>query len=137
MPGGTAIATVSVPLAYPGLVLASSSGLSFTRFAALMALPWLAAIGAEYLVVRRFFASDLAAGTQPSPAARPAEVPVFALAVVAGTLAGFAVTSAAGVNPAWAALAGAAVLAGRALPQRRTTPAAIARAAESRSWCSC
>jgi arsenical pump membrane protein len=54
---------------------------------------------------------------------------VFVLAVVACTLAGFALTSAAGVNPAWAALAGAAVLAGRGLAQRRTTPAAIARAA--------
>jgi arsenical pump membrane protein len=43
--------------------------------------------------------------------------------------AGFALTSAAGVNPAWAALAGAAVLAVRALAQRRATPAAIGRAA--------
>jgi arsenical pump membrane protein len=39
------------------------------------------------------------------------------------------VTSAAGISPAWAAFAGAAVLAGRALAQRRTTPAAIGRAA--------
>jgi arsenical pump membrane protein len=34
-----------------------------------------------------------------------------------------------GISPAWAALAGAAVLAARALAQRRTTPAAIVRAA--------
>ena len=56
-------------------------------------------------------------------------MPVFVVAVVASTLAGFAVASVAGVNPAWAALAGAAVLAARALAQRRTTPAAIVQAA--------
>jgi arsenical pump membrane protein len=111
------------------LLAFAASGLSFTRFAALMALPWLAAIGAEYAVFRRFFDSDLDAGAQAPPAAEPPEVPVFVVAVVACTLAGFAVTSAAGVNPAWAALAGAAVLAARALAQRRTTPAAIAGAA--------
>jgi arsenical pump membrane protein len=40
------------------------------------------------------------------------------------------ITSAAGVNPAWAAFAGAAVLAGRALAQRATTPAGVVRAAD-------
>jgi arsenical pump membrane protein len=111
------------------LLAFAASGLSFTRFAALMALPWLVAIGAEYAVFRRFFASHLDAGAQALPAAGPPEVPVFVVAVVACTLAGFAITSVAGVNPAWAALAGAAVLAARALAQRRTTPAAIAGAA--------
>jgi len=111
------------------LLAFAASGLSFTRFAALMALPWLVAIAAEYAVFRRFFASDLNAGAQAPPAAGPPGVPVFVVAVVACTLAGFAVTSVAGVNPAWAALAGAAVLAARALAQRRTTPAAIVQAA--------
>ena len=77
---------------------------------------------AEYAVFRRFFASDLNAGAQAPPAAGPPEVPVFVVAVVACALAGFAVTSVAGVNPAWAALAGAAVLAARALAQRRARP---------------
>ena len=123
-------ASVLLPVSnLTNLLAFAASGLSFTRFAALMALPWLVAIGAEYAVFRRFFASDLDAGAQAPPAAGPPEVPVFVVAVVACTLAGFAVTSAAGVNPAWAALAGAAVLAARALAQRRTTPAAIARAA--------
>ncbi|MDA8320764.1 MAG: ArsB/NhaD family transporter [Actinomycetota bacterium] len=123
-------ASVLLPVSnLTNLLAFAVSGLSFTRFAALMALPWLAAIAAEYGVFRRFFASDLNAGAQPRHAAEPPEVPVFAVAVVACTLAGFAVTSAAGVNPAWAATAGAAVLAARALAQRRTTPAAIARAA--------
>ncbi len=111
------------------LLAFAASGLSFTRFAALMALPWLVAIGAEYLVIRRFFATDLDAGAQAPPSPEPREVPAFALATVACTLAGFVVTSALGINPAWAAAAGAAVLAGRALAQRRTTPRAIVRAA--------
>jgi arsenical pump membrane protein len=112
------------------LLAFEASGLSFTRFAALMALPWLAAIGAEYVVVRRFFAGDLAAGAQPGQEmAEPPAVPVFALATVACTLAGFVLASVAGVNPAWAAAAGAAVLAVRALARRRTTPTALVRAA--------
>jgi arsenical pump membrane protein len=112
------------------LLAFEASGLSFTRFAALMALPWLAAIGAEYVVVRRFFAGDLAAGAQPGQeVAEPPAVPVFALATVACTLAGFVLASVAGVNPAWAAAAGAAVLAVRALARRRTTPTALVRAA--------
>ena len=48
---------------------------------------------------------------------------------VAATLAGFAATSAVGINPAWAAFAGAAVLAVRALAQRRTTVTAVGRSA--------
>jgi nucleotide-binding universal stress UspA family protein len=43
------------------------------------------------------------------PGAQPAGAPVFVLAVVAATLAGFVAASAAGVNPAWAA-AGADLL---------------------------
>ncbi|QDQ16771.1 SLC13 family permease [Streptomyces spectabilis] len=111
------------------LLAFAASGLSFTRFAALMALPWVAAIAVEYVVVRRFFASDLDAGAEAPPAAGPREVPVFALATVACTLVGFVVTSAVGIDPAWAAAAGAGVLGGRALVRRRTTPTALVRAA--------
>jgi arsenical pump membrane protein len=50
--------------------------------------------------------------------------------VVALTLAGFAGASAAGVNPAWAAFAGSAVLAVRALARRRVVPASLVRAAD-------
>jgi arsenical pump membrane protein len=115
------------------LLAFSASGLSFGRFAALMALPWLAAIGAEYAVLSRFFHTDLSAGgTQPREEASSEETPLpkFTVAVVALTLAGFAIASAAGVNPAWAALAGAAVLAVRGLAQRRTSPAGLVRAAD-------
>lgn len=111
------------------LLAFAASGLGFTRFAALMALPWLAAIGAEYVVIRRFFATDLDAGAEAPAPAGPREVPVFALVTVGCTLIGFVVTSAAGINPAWAAAAGAVVMAGRALARRRTTPVAIVRAA--------
>ncbi len=112
------------------LLAFGATGLAFPRFAALMALPWLAAIATEWVVFRRFFAADLDAGAERSePPAQPAGLPVFALATVACTLAGFVVTSATGVAPAWAAFAGAALLAARALRGRRTTPAALARAA--------
>jgi arsenical pump membrane protein len=145
------------------LLAFAATGLAFTRFAGLMALPWLAALGVEYAVFRRFFAADRAdlppapdaglprgpggpaggsadgpaGGSADGPAGGSADgpaggsrVPVFTLVVLAATLAGFAVTSAAGVNPAWAALAGAAVLGGRALARRRATPLHLARAAD-------
>ncbi|MFI9051491.1 SLC13 family permease [Streptomyces sp. NPDC053427] len=110
------------------LLAFAASGLSFTRFAALMTLPWLVAITAEYVIFRRFFTTDLDAAAPAPPTAEPREVPVFALVTVACTLAGFVLTSALGINPAWAAFAGAAVLALRALAQRRTTPSAVLRA---------
>jgi arsenical pump membrane protein len=62
---------------------------------------------------------------------RATGVPVLPLAVLAGTLAGFAITSAVGVNPAWAALAGAVVLGTRALSQRRTSVTGLVRAADA------
>ncbi len=97
------------------------SGLSFTRFAALMALPWLAAIAVEYAVFRPFFRTDLAVPAAATRETDRPQVPVFALTVLGLTLAGFVVTSFAGVNPAWAALAGALVLAVPALLRKRTT----------------
>lgn len=111
------------------LLAFTASGLTFTRFAALMALPWVVAIGAEYLVLRRFFAADLPAAEPTADDGPEPELPLFALVTVACTLAGFVVASALGVEPAWAALAGALVMAGRALARRRVTPLAVVRAA--------
>ena len=108
------------------------SGLSFSRFAELMALPWLAAIGVEYAVIRRFFAADLVRSTvavTTEPTDSPG-IPVFTLSVVAATLGGFVLASAAGANPAWAALGGALALAVRALARGETTVASIARSAD-------
>jgi arsenical pump membrane protein len=116
------------------LLAFTASGLSFTRFAVLMGPAWAVAIAAEYLVFRRFFANDLKGATPdtttvaPVEAVEPVELPVFALATVACTLAGFVVASAIGIEPAWAALAGALVLAGRALVRGHTTPLAVVRA---------
>ncbi|MEW2246506.1 SLC13 family permease [Streptomyces sp. NPDC006975] len=111
------------------LLAFSVSGLGFARFAGLMALPWLAAIAVEFAVFRFFFAGDLRAGADTPDAGEPPEVPVFALVTVAGTLAGFLLASAVGLDPAWAAFAGALVLAVRALVRRRTRPSEIVRAA--------
>ncbi|MFE3070621.1 SLC13 family permease [Streptomyces sp. NPDC059247] len=111
------------------LLAFTASGLGFTRFALLMLLPWLTAIAIEYVVFRRFFTRDLAAPAAPVEPPPPAPVPLFALLTVAATLVGFAVASATGIDPAWAAAMGAAVLAVRALARRHTTPRALARSA--------
>jgi arsenical pump membrane protein len=111
------------------LLAFAASGLSFTRFAALMALPWLIAIGVEYAVFRRSFEGDLTAPVHSSDAAETPGPPLFALVTVACTLAGFVVASAVGVEPAWVAAAGALVLAGRALLRGRATPLTVVRAA--------
>ena len=97
------------------------SAVSFTRFAALMALPWLVAIAAEYLVFRRFFTTELDAPAAEPPTSKPVKVPVFALITLAGTLFGFVIASAVGINPGWAALAGVVALGAHALVQRRST----------------
>jgi arsenical pump membrane protein len=97
------------------------AGVSFTRFAALMALPWVAAIGVEWMVLRRFFASDLRATARPAaPAAAP--FPRYAAGVVVATLAGFAAARPIGIDPAWVAGAGAVALAGPELLTRRLSP---------------
>lgn len=111
------------------LLAFTASGVGFLRFGALMFLPWLVAIAAEYLVIRRFFRTDLDAGASAPKSDEPPHMPVFALVTVAGTLAGFVLASAVGIDPAWAAAAGAAVLAVRGLARRRTTPTRIVRAA--------
>jgi arsenical pump membrane protein len=104
------------------------AGLTLVRFGALMALPWLAAIAVEYLVFRWFFAADLAVAGKPVDGPVP-RIPRFALITVAATLAGFVVTSFAGLNPAWAALGGGCVLAARGLARGTETPGGVVRAA--------
>jgi arsenical pump membrane protein len=91
-----------------------------------MAAPWLATVAVEYLLLRLVFRRDLAdvPADTPPPAA---EKPVFVLVVLGLTLVGFAVTSFAGLSPAWAALAGAVVLGVRSLAQRRSTIGGITR----------
>jgi arsenical pump membrane protein len=110
------------------LLAFGAAGLSFLHFAAVMALPWLAAIAVEYLLLRWFFERDLAVEPQRDGVPESAELPVFVLAVLVLTLVGFAVTSLLGLPPALAALAGAVILAVRALARRDTTIRRIAGA---------
>ncbi|HET8976899.1 MAG TPA: SLC13 family permease [Solirubrobacteraceae bacterium] len=109
------------------LLAFGAAAISFTRFAELMVLPWLAALAVEWLVLSRSFAGELRADepTRDEPDERP-PLPVFALVVLVLTLAGFAVSSAAGIAPVWFAAAGAAAL----VVRQRPAPAALVRAAE-------
>jgi arsenical pump membrane protein len=113
------------------LLAFSVAGLTLVRFGALMALPWLVAIAVEYAAFRWFFAADLVpagpAAAQAAEAPLP-PVPRFALVTVLATLAGFVLASLAGLNPAWAAAAGAVVLAARSLVRGQDRPAGLARA---------
>jgi arsenical pump membrane protein len=109
------------------LLAFGAAGLTFLHFAALMTLPWLAAIAVEFLLLRLLFATDLRVEPRPAPR-EPVDVPLFALVIVGLTLAGFAVTSLLGLSPAWAALAGAVVLGVRGLVTRRSSVATITAA---------
>ncbi|MEU7597942.1 SLC13 family permease [Streptomyces sp. NPDC039022] len=125
------------------LLALGAAGLSFTRFAALMVLPWVVAVAFEYVVFRRFFNRELTddegrvdageprtgeprrgelhAEAAHGRRAAPPPLPVFALVVLSLTLAGFVVTSFAGVAPVWAALGGVLVLGIRAMARRDAT----------------
>ena len=104
-----------------------ASGLSFIRFSALMALPWLAALAIEWLVLRASFAGELKrSGPRGTRVVEQPELPRFALGLVALTLLGFVLSSPLGIAPVWIAAAGAAVLA----LQERPRPVELVRAAE-------
>jgi len=113
------------------LLAFTAAGLTFLHFAAVMTLPWLAAIAVEFVLLRWLFKRDLAIESKQVDAAEPVNVPVFVLVVLALTLVGFAVTSLLGHSPAWAALAGATILGVRALVRRDTTVMRIASAADA------
>jgi arsenical pump membrane protein len=104
------------------------ANVSFIKFTLLMALPWLAAVGSVYVVFRVFFRRDLRVQPDPQETEPAPATPVFALVVVALTLIGFVVAEMVGVAPAWAALAGAAVMAARSLARGHTSTVAIVRA---------
>lgn len=115
------------------LLAFTTSGLSFARFTLLLTPAWVMTIGVEYLILRRFFAADLAAPLHAgSGSPRAADdgtgargLPWFTVVIIGLTLVGFALTSVFGVSPVWAAVAGTAVLAGRALRERRTSLTAL------------
>ena len=110
------------------LLAFGATGLSFGRFAALMFAPWLVACAGEWTALRLFFAADLHAHTDAPPAAAP-PAPRYALAVLAVTVALFALTSSVHVSPAWAALAGCLALLVPRLSRREVRPAELLREA--------
>jgi arsenical pump membrane protein len=103
-----------------------ASGLSFTRFAALMALPWLLALAVEWLVLTRAFAADLAHAPRTPPAGDRPALARFAPTVLAATLVGFALSGVVGIAPVWVAAAAALALALHVRP----SPTELLRAAE-------
>jgi arsenical pump membrane protein len=110
------------------LLAFGAAGLSFVGFTAVMTLPWLAAVGVEFVLLRWLFARELSVVPTRDTVDEDVEVPVFALVVLALTLVGFAVTSLFGLSPALAALAGAVVLGVHGLARGRSTVAGIANA---------
>jgi arsenical pump membrane protein len=93
-----------------------AAGISFTRFGALMALPFVVAVAVEWWALRRFFgvADDPApaAPARADDAAAPelAGAARYALLVLGLTLAGFASSSLVSVAPLWIAVAGAVLI---------------------------
>ncbi len=97
-----------------------ASGLSFTRFARLMVLPWCLALAVEWIVLSRSFAGEL---ERPRRAAseklQHPEVSTYALVVLVLTLAGFGLSSVIGVAPVWFAATGAVAMTLRERPSPR------------------
>jgi arsenical pump membrane protein len=113
------------------LLALNAAGLTVVHFAALMVLPWLLVLAVEYGVLRTFFRADIHE-TSPARTIGRDEVatPWFALVVLALTLAGFVTTSFAGIQPYWAAIAGALVLAAHAFSTGKARPVDVARPAD-------
>jgi arsenical pump membrane protein len=111
------------------LLAFQTAGISFTKFMVVMTLPWLASSTTLYLVFRWFFAGDLRGKLDQQGAGHPPRLPRFVVVVVVLTLVGFAVAQTFGVAPAWAAFAGASVLAAHGLRNGRSSLAGIARSA--------
>lgn len=107
------------------LLVYRSANISFVKFTLVMAVPWLLSVATVYVAFRLFFARDLQVQPDPEDLGPPPRMPVFVLTVVGLTLAGFAVAEWLDIAPAWAALAGALVLAVRSLRHRRTSVAEI------------
>jgi arsenical pump membrane protein len=114
-------ASVLLPISnLTNLLAFASSSLTFGRFTALMALPWVFVCVCEWCALRVFFRRDLAdADTRTLSRGETrdhdvvlaaASPPRYALTTTGLTVVGFVVMSALHVSPAWAAFAGSAAL---------------------------
>ncbi|BBY81665.1 arsenic transporter [Mycolicibacterium pulveris] len=112
------------------LLAFTAAGISFFHFTAVMALPWMAAIAVEFVVLRWVFAGELSAAAPPRPSGEPVHIPVVPLVVLGLTLLGFGVVSMLGFSPAWAALAGVVVLGARGLVRRTSSVRGMVAAAD-------
>ncbi len=94
---------------HTNLLAFRATELSFAGFAARMAAPWAVAIAIEWAVLRRAFATALAA---PGDVAddRVPPLPRAPLVVLALTLAGFLAAGPLGLDAAWPAAAGALLM---------------------------
>src|SRR6185437_15730538 len=59
------------------LLAFGAAGLSFVHFTAVMTLPWLAAVGIEFVLLRRLFARDLSVQPAHDTTPEDVQVPVF------------------------------------------------------------
>lgn len=111
------------------LLALSATRLTLVHFAALMVLPGLLVLAVEYVVLRGYFRSDLAA--RPKPVTdQGVPTPWFAVGTLGATLIGFAGTSLVGIQAYWPALAGALVLAAHVLATRRASPMTLMKAVD-------
>lgn len=126
-------ASVLMPISnLTNLLALTASGLTFARFTALMALPWVSIVAVEYFVLRKYFAPELALGSGDGPVVVPTDghpVSRLTVATICVTLAGFVCAALVGVPPVWAAAGGALVLAVRAVMRHRTTMTSLLGAA--------
>jgi arsenical pump membrane protein len=88
------------------LLAFKASGLTFTRFASYMALPWAVAIAIEWFVFRRVFGFEARGAT---PDEHP-PLPRKPLAVIGFTLVGFVAAGPLHLDAAWPAAAGALLM---------------------------
>jgi arsenical pump membrane protein len=110
-----------------------ASGLSFARFAALMALPTVGVIAVEWIVISRRFGVEMdppALAAAPPASSRARALPRFPVAVLALTLLGFALSSVLSIQPVWIAVAGAVAINLAAVAGGRSTPVTLVRACE-------